>query len=249
MENVLGADSEDELAPSLSQLRAWQGHSERPSCSHHDPYTDSSIDFGTQPAYPMDQAETKRLVMKRKVLRHRPDGRVEVFDESENAKPWSLGHRSIYVDDAVPREEIGTSSGTLENYMYYDEDQLPEDGPYSVRGDFGSDTISEFPIPGRVPMNYIAPRAVRQKRTDPVAKLNGYKQDWERFSIPGQDTHQGLRWAVRRQMQQSGLPRRAQKHLVPNMYEVPTTKKRDALRFGVRWDLAHSLMPRRDTSS
>ncbi|NWY43580.1 HYLS1 protein, partial [Sylvia atricapilla] len=60
------------------------------------------------------------------------------------------------------------------------------------------------------------------------------------------DTHQGLRWAVRRQMQQSELPRRAQKHLVPNTYEVPTTKKRDALRFGVRWDLAHSLMPRRD---
>ncbi|NWU38395.1 HYLS1 protein, partial [Hylia prasina] len=60
------------------------------------------------------------------------------------------------------------------------------------------------------------------------------------------DTHQSLRWAVRRQMLQSGLPRRAQKRLTPNMYEVPTTKKRDSLRFGVRWDLAHSLMPRRN---
>ncbi|NXY38583.1 HYLS1 protein, partial [Pomatorhinus ruficollis] len=60
------------------------------------------------------------------------------------------------------------------------------------------------------------------------------------------DTHQGLRWAVRRQMQQSGLPRRAQKRLVPNMYEVPTMKKRDSLRFGVRWDLAHRLMPHRN---
>ncbi|NWH85084.1 HYLS1 protein, partial [Aegithalos caudatus] len=60
------------------------------------------------------------------------------------------------------------------------------------------------------------------------------------------DTHQGLRWAVRRQMLQPGLPRRAQKRLVPNTYEVPTTKKRDSLRFGVRWDLAHKLMPRRN---
>ncbi|XP_066059379.1 centriolar and ciliogenesis-associated protein HYLS1 [Chamaea fasciata] len=247
MENILGVDSEDELAASLSQLRAWQGHGERPSCSHHDPYADSSIDFGAQPAYPMDQTEAKMLVMKRKVLRHRPDGRVEVFDESANAKPRSLGHRSAYVDDGIPEEEIGTSSGTLQNYLHCDDD--PEDRPYSLRGDYESDTISEYPIPGLVPMNYIAPKAVRQKRTDPVAKLNGYKQDWERFSIPGQDTHQGLRWAVRMQMQQSGLPRRAQKRLVPNMYEVPTTKKRDSLRFSVRWYLAHGLMPRHNSSS
>ncbi|NXX34806.1 HYLS1 protein, partial [Nicator chloris] len=60
------------------------------------------------------------------------------------------------------------------------------------------------------------------------------------------DAHQSLRWAVRRQMRLSGLPRRAQKRLVPNTYEVPTTKKRDSLRFGVRWDLAHSHMPRRN---
>ncbi|NWZ37223.1 HYLS1 protein, partial [Brachypodius atriceps] len=61
------------------------------------------------------------------------------------------------------------------------------------------------------------------------------------------DSHQGLRWAVRRQMLQSVLPRRPQKRVpTPNTYEVPTTKKRDSLRFGVRWDLAHSLMPRRN---
>ncbi|NXK66438.1 HYLS1 protein, partial [Sylvietta virens] len=60
------------------------------------------------------------------------------------------------------------------------------------------------------------------------------------------DTHQSLRWAVRRQMLQLGPPRRAQKRLVPNVYEVPTMKKRDSLRFGVRWDLAHKHMPRRN---
>ncbi|NXR57543.1 HYLS1 protein, partial [Rhadina sibilatrix] len=60
------------------------------------------------------------------------------------------------------------------------------------------------------------------------------------------DVHQSVRWAVRRQMLESELPRRAQKRLVPNLYEPPTTKKRDSLRFGVRWDLAHSLMPRRN---
>lgn len=252
MERMIVADSEDQLAASLSQLRTWQGGSEGPSSSYDDPYAyaDSSMYFGAQPAHPMDQMEAKRLVMKRKVLRHRPDGRVEVFDESQNAKPWSLGHRNTFLDDAIAEDEIATSSGTLENYQHYDDDRLPEDSSYSVVGDFGSDTISEYPIPGRAPVNYIAPKAVRQKRTDPVAKLNGYKQDWDRYSIPGQDSHQGLRWAVRRQMLQSGLPRRVQKRVpTPNTYEVPTTKKRDSLRFGVRWDLAHSLMPRRNSSS
>lgn len=247
MEKVQESESEEQLVNNLS---AWQGGREGPSWSHNDPYANSSIHFGAQPAHPMDQTETRKLVMKRKVLRHRPDGRVEVFDESLSARPRSPGHRgSTAADNNLSEGEIETSSGTLEDYLHYDDDWFPEDGPGSVLGNFGSDTISEYPIPGRAPTNYIAPQAVRVKRTDPVAKLNGYKQDWERFSIPGQDAHQSLRWAVRRQMQQSGLPRRAQKRLVPNTYEVPTMKKRDSLRFGVRWDLAHSLMPRRNSSS
>ncbi|NXQ56231.1 HYLS1 protein, partial [Anthoscopus minutus] len=60
------------------------------------------------------------------------------------------------------------------------------------------------------------------------------------------DSHQDLRWAVRRQMLQPGLPRRPQRRHVPNTYEVPTAKKRDSLRFGVRWDLANHLMPNRN---
>ncbi|KFW85566.1 Hydrolethalus syndrome protein 1, partial [Manacus vitellinus] len=60
------------------------------------------------------------------------------------------------------------------------------------------------------------------------------------------DPHDDLRWAVRRQMAQPGELRRAPKRLVPNTYVVPTTKQRDALRFGVRRDLAQCLMPRKD---
>ncbi|NWW78426.1 HYLS1 protein, partial [Climacteris rufus] len=59
------------------------------------------------------------------------------------------------------------------------------------------------------------------------------------------DPHQAVRWAVRKQMLQPGLPRRPPKRLVPNTYVVPTTKQREALRWRVRWDLAHCLMPRR----
>ncbi|NWX28042.1 HYLS1 protein, partial [Notiomystis cincta] len=60
------------------------------------------------------------------------------------------------------------------------------------------------------------------------------------------DSHQNVRLAMRKQMQQSGLPRRAQQRLVPNTYVVPTMKKRESLRWGVRRDLANCLMPRRN---
>ncbi|XP_016159422.1 PREDICTED: hydrolethalus syndrome protein 1 [Ficedula albicollis] len=257
MEKVPGAASEDELAAYLSQLRAWQEDSGGPSSSYDDLYADSSISFGTQLSFPMDQREPRRPVMKRKVLRHRPDGTVEVSDESLNAEPWSLGYSRAFMDD--PISETETSSDTLNNCLHYyddddddDDDRLRENTPSSLLGDFGSDTISEYSVPRHgsgLPTNYIAPKALRVKRTDPVAKLNKYKQDWERFSFPGQDPHESLRRAVHRQILQTGLPRRPQRGVcVPNTYEVPTMKKRDSLRFGVRWDLAHRLMPRRSTA-
>ncbi|XP_053819288.1 centriolar and ciliogenesis-associated protein HYLS1 [Vidua chalybeata] len=258
MERVLRAECEEQLAADLSQPSSWQGCCEVPLCFHYDPYADTSIDSGTWPALPMDQRETRRLVMKRKVLRHRPDGSVEVSDESPsiepdiNTNPWNLGHSRTFMDHSISKGEIETSSGTLEDYLRYDDDDwFLEDRPFSQLGDFGSDTISNRSMPGRPPTAtaYIAPQADRVKRTDPVAKLNAYRQDWKRFSFPGQDSHQSVRWAMRNQMLQSELPRRAQKRLVPNTYEVPTMKKRDSLRFGVRWDLAHCHMPRRSTSS
>lgn len=257
MENVLGPESEEELAAYLSQLRAWQEGGGGPPYFHDDSYTDSSITFGSEPSlplHPMDEREPRRLVMKRKVLRHRPDGTVEVSDESPNVMPWSLEYSSDFLDD--PASETETSSDTLKNCLHYDDDdddddddRLREEGPSSLVGDFGSDTISEYSMPRHLAMNYIAPKARRVKRTDPVAKLNKYKQDWKRFCVPGQDPHERLRRAVHRQILQTGLPRRPQRPvIIPNTYEVPTMKKRDSLRFGVRWDLAHHLMPRRNTS-
>ncbi|NXI76159.1 HYLS1 protein, partial [Rhipidura dahli] len=61
------------------------------------------------------------------------------------------------------------------------------------------------------------------------------------------DTHQELRWAVRRRMVQPGpppRPPRPQRRVIPK-YVVPTLKKRESLRFNVRRDLARCLMPRR----
>ncbi|NXY08308.1 HYLS1 protein, partial [Pteruthius melanotis] len=59
------------------------------------------------------------------------------------------------------------------------------------------------------------------------------------------DSHQELRWAVRKQMLQPGPPPLQKKRALPNKYVVPTLKKRESLRFNVRRDLARCVMPRR----
>ncbi|NWX11449.1 HYLS1 protein, partial [Aegotheles bennettii] len=54
-----------------------------------------------------------------------------------------------------------------------------------------------------------------------------------------------LRWGVREQLRQGPpAPRRPQHQLLPNPYPVPTEKRRATLRWEVRWDLAHGLLPR-----
>ncbi|NXN99921.1 HYLS1 protein, partial [Rhinopomastus cyanomelas] len=59
------------------------------------------------------------------------------------------------------------------------------------------------------------------------------------------DQRQELRWDIRGQMLcQPQAPSRA-RTLSANTYAVPTTKKRAALCWEVRWDLAQGLPPRK----
>ncbi|XP_027753620.1 hydrolethalus syndrome protein 1 [Empidonax traillii] len=231
---------------------AWPGGSEELARPHDDPYADASIVFGAQadlPVHSEDQRKNRKLVMKRKVLRHRPDGMVEIFDESVNSEPgcsaepecsaelWKRGHSRVFMEDTISEGEI--SSDSLEECMPYDEWLLE---------DAGRQSTSQRSTRVGSPTSYILPQVGIRKKTDPVAKFHGYRQDWERYSFPGEDPHDRLRWTIRRQMAQPGVPRRAPKRLVPNTYVVPTTKQRDSLRFGVRRDLANCIMPRRNTS-
>lgn len=92
MENVLGAESEEQLADDLSQLSTWQRGSEGPSRSHDDPYAQASIVIHALPA---DEGEIRRLVMKRKVLRHRSDGTVESsMSQQTSSQITMLSHRA-----------------------------------------------------------------------------------------------------------------------------------------------------------
>ncbi|NXN10696.1 HYLS1 protein, partial [Indicator maculatus] len=55
-----------------------------------------------------------------------------------------------------------------------------------------------------------------------------------------------LRRGIREQMRCAPeLPAQPHRPYVPNTYIAPTDKKRAALRWEVRWDLANGLLPRR----
>ncbi|NWW44379.1 HYLS1 protein, partial [Pedionomus torquatus] len=61
------------------------------------------------------------------------------------------------------------------------------------------------------------------------------------------DEWRELRWGIREQtLCRPQLPSRPQHPCVPNTYTVPTEKKRTALRWEVRWDLARGLLPRKN---
>ncbi|NXN59122.1 HYLS1 protein, partial [Rynchops niger] len=61
------------------------------------------------------------------------------------------------------------------------------------------------------------------------------------------DERRELRWGIREQMLcRPQLPSKPQHLPIPNAYAVPTEKKRAALRWEVRWDLAKGLLPRKN---
>ncbi|NXP56841.1 HYLS1 protein, partial [Heliornis fulica] len=60
------------------------------------------------------------------------------------------------------------------------------------------------------------------------------------------DQRQELRWSVHKQMLcKPELPRKRRHLYVPNSYIAPHEKQRAALRWEVRWDLAHGRTPRK----
>ncbi|KAM6238423.1 centriolar and ciliogenesis-associated protein HYLS1 isoform 1-T3 [Porphyrio hochstetteri] len=253
---------EDELAARLALSQRRGSKEQEHPCE--DPYAQASFVLGVQsplPTFSEDQRGTRRLVMKRKVLRRRPDGGVEISDESVTSEPdsdaegWSLRQRMLQLgdgpEDSISEGEMETSSSSL------DESPGPhEDSPPFLLGDFGSQSssTSQYTAVAGQPKSFIPPRfeplGHNRGKTDRVAKYLEYKREWEKFPIPGEDQRQELRWAIREMMLcKPELPSKPQHLRVPNTYTVPTDKKRAALRWEVRWDLAKGLIPRKNTSS
>uniref|UniRef100_UPI0037E93DE0 centriolar and ciliogenesis-associated protein HYLS1 n=1 Tax=Semicossyphus pulcher TaxID=241346 RepID=UPI0037E93DE0 len=99
------------------------------------------------------------------------------------------------------------------------------------------------------PKSFIRPVMNQQtiKKTDPVAKYFQYKQLWEMFKLPGETDRRALRREIKEQLAYQPPPPKPRRVYVPNTYVVPTEKKRSALRWEIRNDLANGLLPHKFT--
>ncbi|XP_041640158.1 hydrolethalus syndrome protein 1 [Cheilinus undulatus] len=95
------------------------------------------------------------------------------------------------------------------------------------------------------PKSFIRPVMNQQtlKKTDPVAKYFQYKQFWEMFKLPGESDRKAIRREIQEQLAYQPPPPKPRRVYVPNTYVVPTEKKRSALRWEIRTDLANGVLP------
>ncbi|XP_069737912.1 centriolar and ciliogenesis-associated protein HYSL1-like [Phaenicophaeus curvirostris] len=220
-----------------------------------DLYAQASLGLGVRStllAFPEDQRGSRRMVMKRKVLRHRPDGGVEVFDESgSSTNTRSLRQKMLH---HRPSPEDSSSEGEIESSNSSHPWWPRRDSPCFLPADLGSQSShdSHYRAAAEQPKSFIPPRfellGRNRGKTDCVAKYFEYKRDWEKFGIPGEDRWKEVRWGIREKMLcEPELPHRPQHLPIPNNYTVPTEKKRAALCWKVRWDLARGLLPEKTT--
>ncbi|XP_051012123.1 centriolar and ciliogenesis-associated protein HYLS1 isoform X2 [Acomys russatus] len=270
-------------ATAFTHICAGQGEGDvrrEAQAGQYDPYSKASITAGKRPALPVQlhyphatgnrvtsstvseaSQKWRKPVMKRKVLRRRPDGEVLVTDESiisesesgtENELDlWDLRHRLMNLQFQEGTESPVDASQKFNLPHEYQgisqEDRLI---CYLGREEMGPPVYEQDLIVASRPKSFILPRLDQLGRNrgkiDRVARYFEYKRDWDSMRFPGEDHRKELRWNVRGQMLSRTEPQAKPQHVyVPNNYLVPTEKKRSALRWGVRCDLANGVMPKK----
>ncbi|XP_059123594.1 centriolar and ciliogenesis-associated protein HYLS1 [Peromyscus eremicus] len=269
-------------ATAFTHICAGQGEGDirrEAKASQYDPYSKASVTPGKRPALPMQlhyphirsrvtsstvseaSQKCRKPVMKRKVLRRKPDGEVLVTDESiisesesgteSDLDLWNLRHRLMNLQFQEGTESPSDASQKYNLPHEYQgisqEDQLI---CYLRREEMGPPVYEQDLIVASRPKSFILPRLDQLSRNrgkiDRVARYFEYKRDWDSMRFPGEDHRKELRWSVRGQMLSRTEPQAKPQHVyVPNNYLVPTEKKRSALRWGVRCDLANGVIPKK----
>ncbi|XP_008066263.1 hydrolethalus syndrome protein 1 [Carlito syrichta] len=268
-------------ATAFTHIYAGQGEGDvrrEAQSIQYDPYIKASVTSGKRSALPVQlqyphvesivTSETvseasqrlRKPVMKRKVLRRKPDGEVLVTDESiisesetgteNDLDLWDLRQRMMNLQFQEDREspvDISQKFNLPHEYEEISQDQLICN---LRREEISSPAYEQDLIVTSRPKSFILPRLDQLSRNrgkvDRVARYFEYKRDWDSMRFPGEDHRKELRWGVREQMLCRPEPHTKPQHIyVPNNYLVPTEKKRSALRWGVRCDLANGVMPRK----
>lgn len=269
-------------ATAFTHICAGQGEGDsrrEAQAGQYDPYSKASVTPGKRPALPVHlhfpdsgsrvasstvsetSQKCRKPVMKRKVLRRKPDGEVLVTDESVVSESesgtesdldlWDLRHRLMNLQFQEGTESPVDTSQKFNLPCEYQgisqDDQLIY---YLRREEMGPPVYEQDLIVASRPKSFILPRLDQLSRNrgkiDRVARYFEYKRDWDSMRFPGEDHRKELRWSVRGQMLSRTEPQSKPQHVyVPNNYLVPTEKKRSALRWGVRCDLANGVMPKK----
>ncbi|XP_066495528.1 centriolar and ciliogenesis-associated protein HYLS1 [Tiliqua scincoides] len=207
---------------------------------------------------PEEFCVARKPVMKRKVLRRRPDGEVQVTDESVISEPDSVSPSDPEYRDLGQRMfKLNIRPETEESEEECELTSSPESEiPYSWKTSESRSSASSKQdlIMSGHPKSFILPRldqlSQNRMKTDRVARYLEHKHDWESLRLPGEDHRKGVRWSIREQMlYKTEFPARARPVFSPNNYLVPTEKKRSALRWGIRCDLAKGVIPKNSYSS
>ncbi|XP_060106671.1 centriolar and ciliogenesis-associated protein HYLS1 [Heteronotia binoei] len=283
-------DYEDRLKAAMAFIRLCVEHGGGDSSRQGrvppqlDPYTKASVTSVTRPMLPVMikhpqmeptlQPEEPRVprkpVMKRKVLRRRPNGEIQVTDESITSEPESSSisdpeygdqsqrtySQTTQQEDEESEEECEPKSSPESEAAYSwrsSEESRSYDSQKESQCESSPSSEQDLIITGH-PKSFILPRLdqLNQNRmkTDRVARYLEHKHDWESLRLPGEDSRKSVRWSIREQMlYKTEFPPRSQHIYIPNNYLVPTEKKRSALRWGIRCDLANGVVPRNSYSS
>lgn len=179
----------------------------------------------------VSETDSERRMVKRKVLRKEKDGTRRVDESMTESEAGSL------MDINERLRELGIYDSV--DFFNKKRPQSAQDAPpYRLSPD--------DPRPASVILRKSDhPHTKNLRKSDPVARYQEFRKSWEQQRAPGEKNHKNLRWNVREQMlaQDVVYEKKPQRVFVPNKYTVPSDKKRNALRWQIRMDMAQGELP------
>ncbi|XP_065065416.1 centriolar and ciliogenesis-associated protein HYLS1-like [Rhopilema esculentum] len=170
------------------------------------------------------ESTTSSQVTRRKVARKR-NGVTRVFDETHTEDESEASDITL-LEERLRSLPIRSLSD--ENHS---EQESVSDASSLVK-------MEKRHLPSYIRPSTAPPTQGRSRKFDPVNRYHQFKHEWKQQRVPGESRHDTLRWNVREQMLNCHVYERPQHLMKQNRYQVPTGKKRQALRWEVRCALA-----------
>ncbi|XP_057315395.1 centriolar and ciliogenesis-associated protein HYLS1-like [Hydractinia symbiolongicarpus] len=164
--------------------------------------------------------EHKSSTFRRKVARKK-NGQVHVFDET-------LTDNDSQASDITDLEEHLRGMPGSRDISTYAESSVS----------MVSSRSRKAPLPAFIRPSTAQPHTKGIRKCDPVSRYHQFKEEWKMNNVPGESKHSSLRWNIRGEMLNCEMFEKPHRRYTTNNYVVPTSKKRQALRWQVRTAMA-----------